>query len=365
MKNKKVFALMLVLIMAISLMGACGGDKKEESKTVTDLVRGAAEKQFELKSQHSVVDVAFNLEIPDSLKTSPQFSMVSTLADAKLNLEQFSDIENEKGYLKAKLSGLQGMDFNFEAFILSGKELAVKSPMVPQIITLNVDDLVKVMEAQTPGSSASLKNTSFSGKVTEEQKELVKSAFDLYGEIFKDEKPSEAKEEIEFSTGKEEITVVTYSYKGDEVFAMIERIVKNALQGDKYVEMLKKAQKFTENQGSAQSMDIEKIIKEKDQMLKDFEENKEEFFKNAKENIEFNDITVKIGVDKDGFMRYGSFNIDISVISPELKGEKASLKFNIDSKIDKINAVKADEIQTVEINETNSISFDKLFNRGM
>ncbi len=367
MKKNKIFALMLVLVMLVSMLAACGGEEDAAAKkTPEERLSEAFDKQLDLKSLHSVSTLAVNLTPPESLLENPEAAMVvSALSDAKVTIDGYSDNENSKAYVTANIDAKDmGMPLDFEMFVLSESKTALKTALFPQMIVFDLEEVKDLLAAQNPELASSMPSLA-GAKMAEEQQKVFDAAMELYKDGFKDEKPAESKETVEFSTGKEEITMFRYTYSGKEVYDAIGRIVKNVITSEKLMPFLGEVNKMIEKEDPSAVIDLDMFAEEKDKVVEEFDKEKDKAFEELEKIMQFNKVEVSMGLDKDGYLRYSDVTFDVKIVAPEMGGEALELKLTMDTKVDKINALKADDIKTVELNDTNSISFMELMGSGM
>ncbi len=372
MKKSRI-SLLLVFTLCVTLLSGCGEKKNAMAdKPVKDLFTASVEKIKDLESSHGKMDLQLNVELPESMQANPQFMFVAPLLkDAKLTMDQNYMYKDHLGFSKITAeAGSQKFDADF--YMQSATKFAVKSETLKALLGQDkaiVLDMEKIQELAKNGN-ANIKMMDPNFIYSEEFKKVFDAYMNILELACKDLKPTRADEEVEFADGKASIHTITVSFKNnEELLAAYKTMIKNVLEAENLYELITNEDiiNFIENPAYG--------ILAEGQSFKDQIPSKEEFDKARKEGIEkfdtawsvieaqfnqfvtINDFTMKIGFDKDAIARTSSFNLDIVVKSP--MGE-VPVKLNLNSVCDKINAVKKEDIKTIELTDENSITLEKL-----
>lgn len=356
MKKTRILALILALLLVFSLT-ACG--EKKESRKPIEIMKASFDKQMETKSAHSVMRANVTFDVPETLVTPDQKMIMDALKDASVELEAIIDTEAGKGHMRGELKAAGGMNFSGEAFILSENEMVLSTPLFPQQIVMNLNDLKELAAKQ----GQQFPDFTFTNamKMQEEMKPMMETAFKFVGDIIKDEKPAIATQEVEFSTGKEKVTTVTFSYKADEALPAMMRMVENAINSEHFVTYIEQTAEMNKKMGlETASMNTEALKAQLKEAKEQFAQNKEQLEKMLGAYIKFNSMEFSFGVDKDDFMRASTFKMDLEIINPMDPSNTIPVKLDFSSTNDKINAVKAEEIPTTNVEPANSIKLQDL-----
>ncbi len=363
MNNKKVSVLLALALAFTTLLTACGGNGASESaaKPAGEVLRGSIEKQFEVESAHSNMNAVLNVDFPEEAKQDPSVAMVEPfLKEAKLNMEQTAIMKEGLAYSTIEAEA-GGQKVNGEMAMVSPTKMVFKSDLVSDVVVFDMEEIM-TMAQQMGGGTAPNMPTSFNAMFTEEFKPVVTAYLDIVDEAFKGNEPTErATEEIEFSTGKESLDMITYSYKSnDEVLAFVEKVANNILTSEKIYDLMFKNEAILGLMGEdakaqvPSKEDFEKSMKmAKDMFDQEFPKAKDEMAK----VVDIKDITFKVGIDKDGYMRYSKMVFDGVIKQGEFD---LPVKLELVSDVDSINAIKKEDVKAIEYNEDEAISFQDL-----
>ncbi len=361
MKNKKVSILLAFALAFTTLLTACGNDPASASKPAGEVLRASVEKQFEVESAHSQMNAMLNVDLPEEAKKDPSIAMVEPfLKEAKLNVEQTAMLKEGMAYSTVEVDA-GGQKFTGELAMVSPTKMVVKSELMPEVIVFDMEEMM-TMAQQMGGQTAPNMPTSFNAMFSDEFKPVVTAYLDILDEAFKGNEPTERKtEEVEFATGKESLDMITYSYKSnDEVLAFVEKVANNIFESEKMYDLMFKNEAILKLMGE----EAQAQVPSKEDYDKSMEMAKEAFdkeFPKAKEEmakvIDIKDLTFTVGIDKDGFMRYSKIVFD-GVIKQE--GIELPIKFEMTSDMDSINAIKKEDVKTIEYNEDEAIDFQDL-----
>ncbi len=379
MKKSRV-SLLLVLVLVSSLFSACGSSDaiKEDTRPVGEILKESIDKQNDINSAHTSTTISLQATLSEELKANPVFASVVPFAEGSdLTIESDYLIKENKGHVNlnfATKANPENAMFSADAFLLSEKEFAVQTPMYPQIILLNADELEEMAKEQGQNLPQGQFANSFAngfkmGMNKEEMKPMLDFMFDFYGEVFKGVEPTErGLKKIKFGEEEKDLNVITYSYKSnDDVIALGEKVAKNVLESEKIYDLLT-GEEFTKLM--KQQMEMQGLSEEDAKMpskeefeegrklaLENFDAGLEEAKNTINEVAQINEVTLSMGFDKDSILVYS--NIVLDVVAKQ-EGIEIPAKIVIESKATKINEVKAEDIKTVEINDTNSIKFKDL-----
>lgn len=360
MKKTRILALLMVFLMLAFALTACGGEK--ETRKPIDIMKASIEKQWDIKSAHSLLKAKAGVEVPPEMVSPEQMVFVEALKDAGFEFESTMDIANGKGHMRADLKAGGGMNFSGEAFLLSEKEMVLTTPLFPQQVLINMDDFKAEYEKQTGQKfpEISFKNNM---AMTEDMKPMVNAAMDLIGDMIKDEEYKIESKDVEFSSGKEKITTVSFNYEGDKVMPAFIRMMENAINSENFIKYAEEAFKFNEKLGvKNEGMDLEMLVKNMDEVKKQFSENKEQFEKMVSPYFNFKNFSFSFGVDKQDIMRTSSLNMDLEIKNPMNIEQVFPIKISFDAQTDMVDAVKAEEIKTITPDPANSIKIQDLIN---
>lgn len=358
MKKTGILALVLVLLLAFSLT-ACG-DK--ESRTPIEIMKASMAKQWDVKSAHSLMKANMAFDVPEALVTPDQKMIMDALKDASVELEAIMDTEAGKGHIRAELKAAGGVNFSGEAFVLSENEMVLSTPLVPQQVLINLTDLKAIYEKETGQifPDISFMNT----KAAEEFKPLMDTALDFVGDIIKGEKSKITFPEVEFSTGKEKITTVTFSYKGEEVLPALLRMAENAVNSDNLVKYMEQTIEVNKKMGLDMGhMNIENLKQELARAKEEFSKNKDQAEKMIGAYLKFKNLEFSFGVDKQDLMRTSNFNLELEVINPFDPENKIPMKLEMSAVTDQYGAVKVEDIKTTTVDPANSIKIEDMMNQ--
>ncbi len=363
MKNKKVSILLALALAFTTLLTGCGSDKGTAAKPVGEVLRAAVEKQFEIESSHGKVDMVLNVEMPDEATADPNVALVAPfLKEAKLSMDQYAMMKEGKAYSTIEAEA-GGQKVAGEMYMLSPTQMVFKTDMMDQMVVFDMEKIAE-MAAMSGSPMSPTMPTDFTSYYSDEYKPYVKLGLDFLGEAFKGMEPSERKtEEYEFSTGKESLDMITYSYvSNDELIKFIETSVNNIMASEKLYEII-----YNDETKKLMGEGVELPTKEQfDQAMKMGKDAFDTQFPTIKEelnkNVEIKEISLKMGIDKDGYMRYTKVVVDLVAKNGEME---LPVKLTMESSIDQVNAVKAEDIKTVEVDETNSINFEEFIGAMM
>ncbi|MDO4773468.1 MAG: hypothetical protein Q4A72_07940 [Bacillota bacterium] len=364
MTNKRI-SMVVGFALSLLLLVGCGSDAKTAKTPAGDLLRASVEKQFEMESAHSVTDVTLDVQLNEDAQKNPNLAMLAPfLKDAKLTIDQNAVIKENLAHA-AMVAVTGGQTYNADLYMTSPTKMVFQTELIPQPVIMDLEKIQEFANATNPAGSVA-PMASFSGMYTEENKAQVKVAMDIFGEAFKGVEPTKREaEEIEFSTGKESLDMMSYSYKNnEEALALFEKVAKNVMESEKMYDLIT-SEEMKKAMDPAQAAAIpskEEYAKQMEQAKKDFDAQfptmKEQF--NAA--VELKDATVKLGVDADGYMRHSAFIFEATV---KQGGMEIPVKFTMTSNVDKINAVKKEDVKTIEVDENNAIDFMDLLMMGM
>ncbi len=361
MKNKKVSILLAFALAFTTLLTACGSDSASASKPAGEVLRASIEKQFEVESAHSNMNAVLNVELPEEASQDPSLAMAAPfLKDAKLNVEQTAMLKEGIAYSTIEAEA-GGQKITGEIAMISPTKMVFKSDLVSDVVVFDMEEMMNMAQGMG-GEANSNMPTSFNAMFSDEFKPLVTAYLDILDEAFKGNEPTERKtEEFEFATGKESLDMITYSYKSnDEVLAFVEKVANNVFESEKMYDLMFKNEAILKLMGEEAKANVPSK-EEYDEMIKMAKEGFDSEFPQAKEEmakvIDIKDLTFTVGVDKDGFMRYSKVSFD-GVIKQE--GMELPIKFEMTSDMDNINAIKKEDVKTIEYNEDEAISFQDL-----
>ncbi len=364
MKNKKVSILLAMALAFTTLLtasGSGGGASESAAKPAGEVLRASIEKQFEVESAHSNMNAVLNVDFPEEAKQDPSVAMVEPfLKEAKLNVEQTAHMKEGLAYSTIEAEA-GGQKINGEMAMVSPTKMVLKSDLMPEVIVLDMEEMM-AMAQQMGGGTTPKMPTSFNAMFTEEFKPVVTAYLDILDEAFKGNEPTErTEEEIEFASGKESLDMITYSYKSnDEVLALVEKVANNIFTSEKMYDLVFKNEALLELMGEGAKENIP-AKKDYDEMMKQVKEAFDKEFPKAKEEmakaIEIKDLTFKAGIDKDGYMRYTKMIFDGVIKQGEMD---LPIKLELVSDVDSINAVKKEDVKTIEYKEDEAVSFEEL-----
>ncbi len=379
--KKRSISMLLVFVLSISLLAACGGNSKLDEiskKPVGDILTEAMQKQTEMESNHAVVEINAKVDLPQEMMADPQVAMIAPyLKGTKITINQNSLLK--ENLISATMT-LEAADGSMPAqsanlYVLSDTKMAIQSPLLPKIIVIDTEEAAELAEAQ----GQTLAVTPSFNMSSEENKKMIKLVQNLYAEAFKGIEPtSRENKEIEFSDGKKEVHMISYSYKSnDEIMDLFDKIIKNLLESETLYDLL--ASEEFESISSAMSGQIDPMAAEVS--FKEQYPTKEDFTKAQKDALEqyetmkpmmkeqldavinIKDLSITMGVDENGYVTYSDFNIDGTAVVEMLQMD-IPLTINMNSKMDKINAVKKEDITTIELTDDNSMSFTEFLQGG-
>lgn len=362
MKKTRILALILALLLVFSLT-ACGG--KQETRKPIEILKASFDKQWDVKSAHSLVKANLNFDVPQEFVTPDQQMIMAALKEASVEIEATMDTEAGKGHIKGDLKAAGGMNFSGEAFILSENEMVLATPLFPQQIVINLPELKELYEKELGQAFPEISFTN-PGKMKDDMKPLIDSAFDMVGDVIKDEKPVIESKEVEFSTGKEKVTTVTFAYKDKDVLPAMFRFMENMMNSENTIKYFDQAVEFNKKMGvDAPEIDAKMMKEEFNKAKEEFAKNKEQFTKMVEAYVTFKNMEFSFAVDKDDYMRLSSFMLDLEIKNPLDPSQTVPLKVDMTATTDKYNAVKAEDIKTTTVDSSNSIKFQDLIKGGM
>ncbi len=374
MKNRKI-SMLLVFVLSITLLAGCGGSKLDETakKPVGDVLKEAMEKQQAVESAHSLVEINAKVDLPEEMTSMPEMSMLAPyLKGTKITIDQNSMLKENLISSKIKLEatedeGAPAYDMNI--YILSATRMAIQTSLYPKILVMDTEEMKELAEAQGQAMPVDV-SMDFN---SEETKKMTKLTQDILAEAFKGIEPTKREnKEMEIAGGKQELHVIEYTYKSnDEIIDLAGKIVKNMLESDKLYDILSSEEFDAIISATAKQMDpmsTEKVsFKDQYPTKEDFAEIQKQALEQyeamipmAKEElanvIDIKELSIKMGVNADGYMTYSDMVFDGTVKNAEAEMEIPA-KIAMSSYVDKINEIKKEDIETVELTDENSISF--------
>lgn len=360
MKKTRLLALVLALLLAFSLT-ACG---EKESRKPIEIMKASMAKQWDVKSAHSVIKGSMSFAVPEALVTPDQKMILDALKDATLEVETLIDTEAGKGHLKGEIKAAGGVNFSGEAFILSENEMVLSTPLLPQQLVINLVEFKEMYEKETGQKFPDVNFTNPS--MQEDFKPLMDTALDFVGDMIKDEKAKVASEEVQFSTGKEKVTTVSFSYKDKEVSEAMLRLVENAINSDNFLKYIEQTAELNKKMGvQGAELQTENLKAELQTAREEFPKNKEQIQKMMESYVTFKNMEFSFSVDKDDYMRASTFKLDLEVKNPFDPAQTIPLKMDFSASTDQYNAVKVEAIPTTQVDPANSIKLQDLVKQNM
>lgn len=357
MTNKRI-SMVVGFALSLLLLVGCGSDAKTAQTPAGDLLRASVDKQFEMESAHSVTDFTLDVQLNEDAQKNPNFAMLAPfLKDAKLTIDQNAVIKEDLAHA-ALVAVAGGQTYNADLYMTSPTKMVFQTELLPQPIIMDLEKIQEFANATNPAGSVAPMASFSGGMYTEENKAQVKVAMDIFGEAFKGVEPTKREaEEIEFSTGKESLDMMTYSYKNnEEALALFEKVAKNVMESEKMYDLIT-SEEMKKAMDPAQAAAIpskEDYVKSMEQAKKDFDTQFSMMKDQFNAALDLKDVTVKLGVDADGYMRHSAFIFDATI---KQGGMEIPVKLTMISNVDKINAVKKEDIKTIEVDENNAIDF--------
>lgn len=334
MKKRKIISLLLIIVLSIGILSACGPKEPKE------ILKKATEESADMKTGTQSFEMGIKLDIPMENEDPFASMILNAINNGKISGTFASDTNEMKTFGDFTLD-LDGISYKCELYF-SPEKSAIKVPMVDKYILLDDEEM---------------KNMSDEDQVKEMQKLSIDMVNSILDEL-EDDSLSK-KEDVVLNTpeGDVKVTEITMDISDEKIKTIIKDIVPTLFENPAMREMMVPSIKQQLELEGKEATD-EAVQAELDNSLKEFNEG----FTEIEDILTFNEVKIVYGVDDDYNIRSSKIKLDYKVQDKET-GEELGIVIDAEGKVWGIN--EPIEIEEPELTEENSIKMEELMNQFM
>lgn len=326
---KRILSIALVVLMIATLSVGCA--KKEAPLTLLDKAFNQSAALASLTSDMTLsAQVQANeamLALDPSVKTT-----IDMISAGKITATMASD--TKKGNMNGKLSlDTNGMAIAMELYMKDFAQMILKTPMAEKYITMDLGGA-----AQEPVDLELMK------KVNQE-------ASAVFVNLLKEEYlTTEYKVPFEGKDGKVDLNYVTITMDNAQFIAFVKEVIP-ALYASESLKQLMSDSVTNSMETAGQEVTPEEVQKQIDESMAQLPT----MLDQMQENISFDSVTIKVGIDKD----YNTRDMDMDFVMTAKDGEASmNIALKVETEYYAFNQPVA--ATDIEITEENSMPFEEL-----